>query len=88
MEILTLKQYHRMLRRLHKPTVVKWYRKLSAEKEAEIIRLRLEGAKLQWIALEFGVTTTTIFKIVKNLPKRKKNSAILPNQNGELNGAT
>ena len=77
MEILTLKQYHRQIRRLTKPPVIKWYRKLNAEKEAEIKRLRLEGAKLQWIALEFGVTTTTIYKIVKNLPKRKRNNAIL-----------
>lgn len=77
MKIPTLKEYHQELLKAVAPTKhyippkVKRYRILTAEQKEQIKQLRMEGMKLEWIGLEFGVSHMTIHRLVKNINKVK-----------------
>ena len=77
---MTLKEHHWELKRPRKlpkikkirepkPPKVSSVKHLSASEKEQIIQLRMDGMKLEWLALEYGVSHMTIYRIVKNIPK-------------------
>jgi DNA invertase Pin-like site-specific DNA recombinase len=70
-KIPTLKEYFQqrrtptLLPKIAKPP------KLTAEQKEQIKQLRMEGMKLEWLGMEFGVSHMTIYRIVKNINKVK-----------------
>jgi DNA-binding CsgD family transcriptional regulator len=71
MKVLTLKEYHQECRKpIPLPKIAK-PPKLTAEQKEQIKQLRMEGMKLEWLGMEFGVSHMTIFRLVKNINKVK-----------------
>lgn len=44
---------------------------LTEEQQMQVRELRLEGLKIEWLALEYGVSLTAIRRVIKDLPQSK-----------------
>lgn len=67
MKIPTLKKY---LKTLPRPKL-KYKYVLTEEQQMQVRELRLEGLKIEWLALEYGVSLTAIRRVIKDLPQSK-----------------
>ena len=81
-QIPTLQEYHQELLKavppkkiklppLAKPRNLKSLPLLTNEQKEQIKQLRMEGMKLEWLGMEFGVSHMTIYRLVKNINKVK-----------------
>jgi hypothetical protein len=71
MDIPTLKKYHRQLNKIPKPPKIKKptrpYKYVSSELREIIYNMRMEGMKLEWLALEYGLPVSTVHKVIKRM---------------------
>ena len=67
MEIPTLKKWHRKIRKTLPPNKVNRFYALTKEERQEIIDLRLQGKALKVIAIDCGVSFSTITKIMREI---------------------
>lgn len=72
MKIPTLKQYLRA----QPPPKLKYKYCLTPEQREEIKNLRMDGLKLEWIAMEYDVSITTIQRVINTEYKNGATIAI------------
>jgi len=71
MDIPTLKKYHTQLNQIPKPPKIKKatrpYKYVPSELQEMIYKERMEGMKLEWLALTYGLPVSTVHKVIKRM---------------------